>query len=96
MDLPPERIQSIRNTLLKPYGVEFEAPARAALYLFEGGLAVIENFNDGEIEVKLTLDSKAVPQSEMTIPEGRIVLEAKLGSAKLRLPGRSLVVLRFP
>ncbi|MEW6234989.1 MAG: hypothetical protein AB1656_06355 [Candidatus Omnitrophota bacterium] len=96
MDLPPERIQSIRNTLLKPYGVEFEAPSRTALYLYEGGLVVIENFNDAEIEAKLTLDSKAVPQIDLTIPESKVVLEAKPGSANIRLPGRSLMVLQFP
>jgi len=95
MDLPPERLQSIRTRMLKPFGVQFDAPTRVALYLFGDDMAIIENFNDREIEAVLKMESRAQPSVVLTIPAGEVSLSAEPGSAKLRIPPRSLVSLRF-
>lgn len=95
MDLPSDKLRTIRERMLKPFGIEFDAPTRVALYLFGDDLVVIENFNDTEIETVLTIESRAKPTVALTIPAKTVSISAEPGSAKVQLPGRSLVALRF-
>nr|MCU0982125.1 hypothetical protein [Pirellulaceae bacterium] len=44
---------AIRQLLLQPLSRHFEARNRVALYLFEDGGYVIENFGDERVTVKL-------------------------------------------
>ncbi len=53
LTLPQAELDAIRQLLLRPFSRRFEAPNRVALYLFEDGNYVIENFNDEPVTVKL-------------------------------------------
>lgn len=57
LTLPQAELAAIRQLLLRPLHRRFEAPHRAALYLFEDGSYVIENFNDERVTA--TLDGTA-------------------------------------
>ena len=51
--LPQDRLDTLRAPLLKPFKATFKAPNRVALYLFEDGSRVVENFTDEPVEVEL-------------------------------------------
>jgi hypothetical protein len=51
--LDQESLDVVRAPLLKPIGHTFKAPARVALYAFDDGSWVIENFNDEAASVQL-------------------------------------------
>jgi hypothetical protein len=53
LDLGQRGVDALRAPLLAPFGRAFEAPNRVALYLFDGGAWVIENFNDQAVTVTL-------------------------------------------
>jgi hypothetical protein len=61
LDLPQAELDRLREPLLRPLGRRFEAPNRVALYLFDDGSWVIENFNDREVEAKLDGKSHPIP-----------------------------------
>jgi len=53
LTLSQAELDAVRQLLLRPFSCRFEAPNRVALYLFEDGSYVIENFNDDRVTVKL-------------------------------------------
>lgn len=53
-NLAREELDALRNPLLAPFGIEFSAPSKVALYLYSDGLVVIENFNDTAADVRFT------------------------------------------
>jgi hypothetical protein len=53
LDIPQRQLDEIRKPLLKPFGVAFKAPADVALYLFDDGSWVVENFSDRGVAVEL-------------------------------------------
>ncbi len=61
LELSQDELDAIRSPLLRAIDVKFSAPNQVALYLFEDGSWVVENFNDAPVTV--TLDGR-----EMNIP----------------------------
>jgi len=55
--LTREELDPLRKLMLAPFGIEFSAPSRVALYLYAGDLVVIENFNDTPVQVTFTKKS---------------------------------------
>ncbi|HID21240.1 MAG TPA: hypothetical protein EYP14_02420 [Planctomycetaceae bacterium] len=53
MKLSQADLDTIREPLLKPLGRTFKAPNRVALYLFEDGSWVVENFNNEPVTIEL-------------------------------------------
>lgn len=53
-------LDALRQPLLGPLGRRFEAPSRVALYLFEDGRWVVENFHDEPVTVKLDGKSQQI------------------------------------
>jgi len=100
MDMPAERLKVIRKLMLRPLGVEFDAPSRVALYLFGDRTVAIENFNDKPVEAVLKLSTKTAnlpkpPTVLLGIPVDPTPPAANGGSARISLAPRSLVVLGF-
>jgi len=95
MDLPRKRLGSIRAKMLKPLGVEFDAPARVALYLFGEDLAVVENFNDSRIEARVALRAGLRPALALSLPGESAKLKDVEGAAGLEIGPRALAVVRF-
>lgn len=94
MQLPRERLDGLRAALLAPWGVEFKAPSRVALYLLGEKLAVVENFNDEPVEATLAIRGAAPSEVILSIP-AREPGDVPAASPTLRIPKRSLVVVRF-
>jgi hypothetical protein len=60
LKLPQAELDELRQPLLRPFDRRFKAPNRVALYLFEDGSWVIENFNDEAVTVELDGQSRQV------------------------------------
>ena len=58
--LPQQTLDAIRKPLLRPLGHSFRAPNKVALYLFDDGSWVIENFNDQPVTVELDGTSQTI------------------------------------
>ncbi len=52
LQMPQKELDAMRARMLKPFGVTLSAPAEVALYLFQDGSWVMENFRDREVEVE--------------------------------------------
>ncbi len=61
LTLDRDALAAIRQPMLEPLGISFDAPNQVALYVFDDGSWVVENFNDDPVTA--TLDGRA-----MTIP----------------------------
>jgi len=94
----------LRNKLLAPFGVEFCAPARVALNLYDDDMEVIQNFNDAPVDVTLKLGRGASPYARkrngkarkiaLTLSRDKQATFSRDGCTyKLTLPPRTLVVL---
>lgn len=55
LNLNREELKSIRDKLLAPFGIRFDAPNKVALYLIDDNYLAIENFNDKPISVTIEL-----------------------------------------
>jgi hypothetical protein len=53
LDLTREQLKPIRDKLLAPLGIRFDAPSKVALYLFGDHHLAIENFNNEAVRVSL-------------------------------------------
>ena len=53
LKLTQEELKPIRDKLLAPMGMHFDAPNKVGLYLFGDNYFVIENFNDRPVDVTL-------------------------------------------
>jgi hypothetical protein len=53
LNLPQDELDATRSFLLRPLARSFRAPNRVAIYLFEDGSWVVENFNDAAVAVEL-------------------------------------------
>jgi hypothetical protein len=53
LDMPQDDLDALRATLLAPFKRSFRAPARVALYLFEDGSWVVENFRNESVRIEV-------------------------------------------
>ncbi len=61
LKLSDSEIEPLRARLLQPFQTEFQAPNRTALYLFDEGSWVVENFNDEPVQVRLNGETASIP-----------------------------------
>ncbi len=95
-----DRLDDLRNGLLKNFGLEFYAPSRVSLQLYKNGkrhVEVIQNFNNTPVEVRLKI-KRAVAQNrvkQMALPDNGSALLSKTrpGEYRISIAPRSLVVL---
>ncbi len=63
-----EQLKPIRDKMLAPFGIEFDAPNKTALYLFADDLVVIENFNDEPITASLKIAGLKKAEKVLVLP----------------------------
>lgn len=61
LKMSSKKLDAIREPLLSPLGVAFQAPSKVALYLFNDGSWLIENFNNKSQEVKFNQKPLEIP-----------------------------------
>ncbi len=95
--LTREQLKPIRDTMLAPFGVEFDAPNKVALYLFGGDLVVIENFNDEPVTAALRFSGWGKARKALVLP-GDGLLEFSQTGDKIdfaKIGPRTLVALKY-
>ena len=92
-----EELNTIRNKMLEPFGITFDAPSMVALYLIGEDLIVIENFSDQEVEVTLETEFPLNADVKLVLPQDMEV-ESELTENQIdfnKLPPRTLVVIGY-
>jgi len=92
-----EALKPIRDALLAPLGLSFDAPPMVALYLIGEDLIVIENFNDFEVDTILETEEPVDAEVKLVLPEGA-GLSTRFTDNQLlleKLPPRTLVAIGF-
>jgi hypothetical protein len=95
--LSREEVNLMRNKLLEPFGIKFDAPTMVSLYLMGDDLIVIENFKDEVVSVNLETEFSMNPEIQLTLPVGESIIR-DFSSNKLEiseLPPRTLVAVSY-
>jgi hypothetical protein len=97
LKLSREQLKPLRDMLLEPLGMKFDAPNKVSLYLIGSDYVVIENFNDTRVDLTLDLPVVNEVKKALMLPEdGKMVLTNNKNSISIRdLSPRTLVVLQY-
>ncbi len=68
MKLTRDELNSIRDKLLAPFAIRFDAPNKVALYLIGDNYLVVENFNDEPVDVSLEFSNPVKAQKTLVLP----------------------------
>jgi hypothetical protein len=92
-----EELKSIRDPLLAPFGVTFDAPSMVSLYLMGDDLIVIENFRDEPVTVTLGTEFPMSAKVKLVLPDNEQVA-GNFTDHKLEftgIPARTLVAIQY-
>jgi hypothetical protein len=92
-----EGLNKIRDKMLEPLGIKFDAPNKVGFYLIGDDVMAIENFNINTVDVTVTTAFPMNAKVELTLPqEKKVGLESANNSLKIsRLPQRTLIVIKY-
>jgi hypothetical protein len=97
LELTREQLKPIRDKLLSPFGMKFDAPNKVALYLIGEHCLVVENFNDEPVDASVEFGQAAAARKTLVLPaDGDVDFSA--GQSKLNLTQitpRTLVVIEY-
>jgi hypothetical protein len=97
LDLAREQLKPLRDKMLAPFGVGFDAPNKVALYLIGEYCVAIENFNDEPVTVTLELPPPAKASRALVLPvNGAADFSCEAGNISFtKIAPRTLVVLTY-
>jgi hypothetical protein len=70
LKLSREELKPIRDKLLAPFGMTFDAPNKVALYLIGDNCLIVENFNDEPVNVSLGFRRPVEAHKALVLPGG--------------------------
>jgi len=70
LELTREQLKSIRDKLLAPLGIGFDAPNKVALYLIGEDCLIVENFNDEAVNAVLEFSKPVEVRKTLVLPIG--------------------------
>jgi hypothetical protein len=97
LGLTREQLKPIRDKLLAPFGMKFDAPNKVSLYLIGENRLVVENFNDASIDAAIEFKRAVNGRQVLVLPaEGRADLTQEGNKLVFsRITPRTLVVLDY-
>jgi len=97
LKLTREELKPLRDKLLAPLGLKFDAPNKVSLYLLGSNYIVVENFNDSKVDATLDLPSVSEIHKALMLPEdGDMILSRNKNRVTiLDISPRSLIVLQY-
>ena len=69
LKLTRKELEPIRNKLLAPFGIRFDAPNKVALYLIGENCLIVENFNDEPIDVSMEFSKSVKARKRLVLPQ---------------------------
>lgn len=70
LKMTKDEIQPLRDRLLAPLGIKFNAPVKVSFYLLGDSHIVIENFNDEPVDATIELPKVTDARQALLIPSG--------------------------
>jgi len=97
LELTREQLRPIRDTMLAPFGVRFDAPNQVALYLIGEDCIVVENFNNEPVTASLEFAKAAKARKALVLPtDGAVDFSCKAGRIDFKkITPRTLVALTY-
>ncbi|MEP6728049.1 MAG: hypothetical protein ABJC98_19655 [Bacteroidota bacterium] len=96
LNLTREQIKPIRDKMMAPLQIKFDAPNRVELYLFGDNVFVVENTNEEAVDVTLELPRISVAGKVLVLPEkGRADLVSSGNNVKIHIGANTLVVVEY-
>jgi len=93
LKLSRAQLHPIREKLLAPFGIRFDAPNKVALYLLGADTVIIENFNDQAVTASLKFTKPVKPQKALVLPgDGEVEFSNSGGKIVFRTIGRRMLV----
>ncbi len=68
LELNREQLKHIRDKLLAPLGIKFNAPNKVSLYLIGGDCLIVENFNDEPVDAILEFSKPVKARKTLVLP----------------------------
>ncbi len=97
LKLTRKELEPIRNELLAPFGIRFDAPNKVALYLIGDDCVIVENFNDETINGTLEFSRPIRARKTLVLPpEGKVDFSCVGGKVQFsEMTPRTLVVVEY-
>ena len=97
LELTREQLKPIRDKLLAPFGMKFDAPNKVALYLIGGNCLIVENFNDEPVDVSVEFTQASSARKTLVLPaDGGVDFSAAQGKLNLtKITPRTLVAVEY-
>jgi len=97
LKLTRRQLKPIRNKLLAPFGMTFDAPNKVALYLIGERCLIVENFNDEAIDAILEFSRPVRARKTLVLPgDGKVDLSSTGRKWSLtKLSARTLVAIEY-
>ncbi len=97
LKLTQEELKPVRDKLMAPLGMKFDAPNKVSIYLLGDNTLILENFNDNPVDATLEMSKVASVSTKLTIPADGKSAVAKNGNAisVKGLTPRTLIVLEY-
>jgi len=97
LNLTRHELEPIREKLLAPFGIRFDAPNKVALYLIGNNCVIVENFNDRAVTATLEFAMPIEARRTLVLPaDGDVKLSCESGKVEFAsLPPRTLVALTY-
>ena len=97
LELTRQQLKPIRDKMLAPFGMKFDAPNKVALYLIGDDCLIVENFNDESIDASIEF-SRPVKSRETLVLPGDGNVDFSLSGSKLtftKISPRTLVAIEY-
>ncbi len=97
LKLTREQLNGIRDKMLAPLRVKFDAPNKVALYLIGDDTIVIENFNDETVRVEVDMPENLSAKRTLVLPvDGKTDFTFKGNKIRVEnLSARTMVVIEY-
>jgi len=97
LELTREQLRPIRDKMLAPFGVRFDAPNKVALYLIGDDCVVVESFNDEPVTASLEFAEPVNARKALVLPaDGAAHFSCKAGRIDFKkITPRTLVALTY-
>mgnify|MGYP001589304278 FL=1 len=97
LELTREQLKPIRDKLLAPFAMKFDAPNKVTLYLIGEDCLIVENFNDEPVDVSVEFARAAAARRTLVLPaDGGVDFSAAQGKLNLtKITPRTLVAIEY-
>jgi len=97
LKLTRDELNSIRDKLLAPFGIRFDAPNKVALYLIGDDCLVVENFNEGPVDTSLEFPNVVKAGKTLVLPvDGNVELSCRAKKINLKkITPRTLIAVEY-